>query len=85
MLYYDEWNYVFRQTHMKRPNPPSPPTQGIPPKGERKNAVNQTLPQKFMQPPDCNPYLYTTDGKHLLIAYIYAIYTRYQSKKGIDA
>jgi hypothetical protein len=55
---------------MKRPNPPRPPTQGIPPEGERNNALNQTLPQKFMQPQDCNPYLHTTDGKHLLIAYI---------------
>jgi hypothetical protein len=34
---------------------------------------------------DDNPYLHTTDGKHLLIGYIYSIYTRYQSKQGIDA
>jgi hypothetical protein len=38
-----------------------------------------------MHPQDGNPYLHTTDGKHLLIAYIYAIYTRYHSKQGIDA
>jgi hypothetical protein len=55
---------------MKRPNPPRPPTQGIRPKGERKNAINQTLPQKFRKPQDGNPYLHTTDGKHHLTAYI---------------
>jgi hypothetical protein len=29
-----------------------------PPKGERKNAMNQTFPQTFMQPHDGNTYLH---------------------------
>jgi hypothetical protein len=34
------------------------------------NAINQTLPQNFMQPQDDNPYLHITDGKDLIIDYI---------------